>query len=71
MTDFISLMNSNQIFFFGVTFIFSLMIGSFLNVVVFRLPKMLEQGWKKECREFLADELAKPKSQSEEEFITL
>lgn len=71
MTDFISLMNSNQTFFFGVTFIFSLMIGSFLNVVIFRLPKMLEQGWKKECREFLADELAKPKSQSEEEFITL
>ena len=71
MTDFISLMNSNQTFFFGVTFIFSLMIGSFLNVVIFRLPKMLEQGWKKECREFLADELAKPKSQSEEELITL
>jgi leader peptidase (prepilin peptidase)/N-methyltransferase len=43
-------MNSNQTFFFGVTFIFSLMIGSFLNVVIFRLPKMLEQGWKKECR---------------------
>lgn len=71
MTDFISLMNSNQTFFFGVTFIFSLMIGSFLNVVIFRLPKMLEQGWKKECREFLADELAKPKSQNKEEFITL
>ena len=71
MTDFISLMNSNQTFFFGVTFIFSLMIGSFLNVVIFRLPKMLEQGWKKECREFLADELAKPKSQNEEELITL
>ena len=64
-------MNSNQTFFFGVTFIFSLMIGSFLNVVIFRLPKMLEQGWKKECREFLADELAKPKSQNKEEFITL
>jgi len=71
LTDFISLMNSNQTFFFGVTFIFSLMIGSFLNVVIFRLPKMLEQGWKKECREFLADELAKPKSQNEEELITL
>lgn len=71
MTDFISLMNSNQTFFFGVTFIFSLMIGSFLNVVIFRLPKMLEQGWKKECREFLADELAKPTTQSEEELITL
>lgn len=71
MTDFISLMNSNQTFFFGVTFIFSLMIGSFLNVVIFRLPKMLEQGWKKECREFLADELVTPKNQNEEELITL
>ena len=64
-------MNSNQTFFFGVTFIFSLMIGSFLNVVIFRLPKMLEQGWKKECREFLADELVTPKNQNEEELITL
>lgn len=60
MTDFISLMSNNQALFFTFTFIFSLMIGSFLNVVIFRLPKMLEQGWKKECREFLADELAKP-----------
>ena len=32
------------------------MIGSFLNVIIFRFPKMLEQGWKRECREFLADE---------------
>ena len=56
MTDFISLMSNNQTFFFTVTFIFSLMIGSFLNVIIFRFPKMLEQGWKRECREFLADE---------------
>lgn len=35
----------------------SLAIGSFLNVVIYRFPKMLEQGWYLECREFLADEL--------------
>jgi len=37
--------------------IFSLIIGSFLNVVVYRLPKMMHNGWYLECREFLADEL--------------
>jgi len=37
--------------------ILSLMIGSFLNVVVYRLPKMMHNGWYLECREFLADEL--------------
>ncbi|MBO9491051.1 prepilin peptidase [Endozoicomonas sp. G2_1] len=33
------------------------MVGSFLNVVIYRLPKMLENGWYQECREFLADEV--------------
>ncbi|MGL1958660.1 MAG: A24 family peptidase [Colwellia sp.] len=37
--------------------IFSLMIGSFLNVVVYRLPKMMHNAWYQECREFLADEV--------------
>ena len=30
-----------------------LLIGSFLNVVIYRLPIMMERAWKKECREFL------------------
>ena len=37
--------------------ILSLMIGSFLNVVIYRLPKMMHNGWYLECREFLADEV--------------
>lgn len=28
-----------------------LLIGSFLNVVIYRLPKMMERQWKKECTE--------------------
>jgi leader peptidase (prepilin peptidase)/N-methyltransferase len=35
-----------------------LLIGSFLNVVVYRLPKMLEQGWAAECAELSGKELA-------------
>ena len=30
-----------------------LVVGSFLNVVIFRLPKIMEQGWRAECCEFL------------------
>lgn len=37
--------------------IFSLLIGSFLNVVIYRLPKMMHNNWYLECREFLADEV--------------
>jgi leader peptidase (prepilin peptidase)/N-methyltransferase len=64
-------MNHSPVFFYGITFVFSLMIGSFLNVVIFRLPKMLEQGWKRECREFLADEVIKPTNASDDQTITL
>ena len=37
--------------------IFSLMVGSFLNVVIYRLPKMMEYTWYNECREYLSDEV--------------
>ena len=37
--------------------IFSLIIGSFLNVVIYRLPKIMHNNWYLECREFLADEV--------------
>lgn len=60
MNDFISLLTNSPTYFYGITFIFSLLIGSFLNVVIYRLPKILEQGWTEECREFLADELVTP-----------
>lgn len=30
-----------------------LIIGSFLNVVIHRLPRMLERDWRRDCRQFL------------------
>jgi leader peptidase (prepilin peptidase)/N-methyltransferase len=33
-----------------------LLVGSFLNVVVYRLPKMMEQQWAAECAEFSGKE---------------
>ena len=34
-----------------VVFIVSLMVGSFLNVVIYRLPVVLERNWRRECEE--------------------
>ncbi|WAK04136.1 prepilin peptidase [Methylobacter sp. YRD-M1] len=33
--------------------IIGLMVGSFLNVVIYRLPIMMQRNWKKECMEYL------------------
>lgn len=38
--------------------VFGLMVGSFLNVVIHRLPKMLEIGWQQQCAELRGEEPA-------------
>jgi len=60
-SEIISLFELNPFSFYLVVALFSLIVGSFLNVVIYRFPKMMEQGWYQECREFLADELKAPK----------
>ncbi len=37
--------------FVGVVFAFALVIGSFLNVVIHRLPLMMERDWREQCEE--------------------
>lgn len=37
--------------FTGLVFLFSLLIGSFLNVLIHRLPKMMEAEWHAQCAE--------------------
>lgn len=38
---------------YSLAVVFGLMIGSFLNVVIYRLPLILEQDWKLQCQELL------------------
>jgi leader peptidase (prepilin peptidase) / N-methyltransferase len=45
-------------FFVGTSVIFGLMVGSFLNVVIHRLPKIMENDWRAQCIEFLHPEEA-------------
>lgn len=44
--------------FYGFVLFLGLSVGSFLNVVAYRLPLMMERGWKSECYEFLEIEPA-------------
>jgi leader peptidase (prepilin peptidase)/N-methyltransferase len=59
--------------FCSILFVFGACIGSFLNVVIYRLPIMLKHSWRNQCLELLNDEcqltptptsltLAKPRS---------
>lgn len=45
------LLQQNLTFFIVLTSLIGLAVGSFLNVVIYRLPKMMEQEWHQQCRE--------------------
>jgi leader peptidase (prepilin peptidase)/N-methyltransferase len=44
---------THSVWFIALVSLLGLMIGSFLNVVILRLPKMMEAHWGAECRELL------------------
>ncbi|MBY0436952.1 MAG: A24 family peptidase [Burkholderiales bacterium] len=70
MNDVTELLRSEPALWIGVAVLFGLAIGSFLNVVVHRLPKMMEREWAAQCAELAGSEpesgpafnLAKPRS---------
>jgi leader peptidase (prepilin peptidase)/N-methyltransferase len=44
----LSLIETSPTFFVAFTFVLSLLVGSFLNVVIYRLPVMMKRGWEAE-----------------------
>lgn len=53
MSEFISTMSHNMWLFAIISFIFAAIIGSFLNVVIHRLPVMMKREWQQECNHYL------------------
>jgi leader peptidase (prepilin peptidase)/N-methyltransferase len=51
MTALFQLLQSSPLAFTIMCAILGLMVGSFLNVVIHRLPKMMELGWQRQCAE--------------------
>lgn len=65
------LMADSPAFFIGFVFIVSLMVGSFLNVVIYRLPIMMERAWKAEIEEYsqlTSSNNAQPEASTSETF---
>ena len=61
--DISNAMQANLWFYLTTVGLVSLCIGSFLNVVIYRLPVMMQKEWQTECRLLLADELTSPKTE--------
>jgi leader peptidase (prepilin peptidase)/N-methyltransferase len=53
MTDIVEVFRTTSWLFLGGVFILGLIVGSFLNVVIHRVPLMLQRQWRSECRELL------------------
>ncbi len=51
----LELFADSPLVFTGVIFAFTLLIGSFLNVVIYRLPIMMEREWREQCRMLAAE----------------
>ena len=49
----ISFLQSTPIAFIVLVGLLGLIVGSFLNVVIYRLPVMLERSWHTQCSELL------------------
>ncbi len=49
-------LSQNPTLFLVLTGLLGLLIGSFLNVVILRLPVILEKRWRQECLEFLGQD---------------
>lgn len=54
MTDLVSLLQQYPALFIGAVLLFSLVVGSFLNVVIYRLPKMMENEWQQEYQAYFS-----------------
>ncbi|MDX2219769.1 MAG: A24 family peptidase [Burkholderiales bacterium] len=64
------LLQSSPLAFASVAFLLGLCVGSFLNVVVHRLPRMLERDWRAQCLEFLGQQETTPVSSERYNLVT-
>src|SRR5271168_172556 len=54
LNDVAGLYRSDPALFAGSVFLLGLVVGSFLNVVIYRLPIMLEREWRSQAADVLA-----------------
>jgi len=55
--EILQLLEASPVFFFIATGLLGLVVGSFLNVVIHRLPIIMDRAWTSECREHLGEKI--------------
>lgn len=51
----IELLKQDLIFFISTIFVLGLLVGSFLNVIIYRLPVIFKREWRKDCCSYLEE----------------
>lgn len=65
LSNLVELFQQHPTFFLVTIFVLGLLVGSFLNVVIHRLPLMMEKDWKEQCCELLEIESSEHTSDNE------
>jgi len=60
MTSVLALLASSPGLFIGTCLVLGLAVGSFLNVVIYRLPVMLDRQWRAQCEQLGGEVAAEP-----------
>ena len=60
--EIIDILQTRPLVLTALTFVLGLLVGSFLNVVVYRLPIMLQREWKEQCCDYLEIKNEEPDS---------
>ncbi len=64
MTDLLLLLQTIPAAFIALCGLLGLLVGSFLNVVIHRLPRMMEQEWREQCASLDTDPAQAPAAQT-------
>ena len=55
MTELFAVLDASPALHIGIVFVLGLLVGSFLNVVIHRLPIMLKRAWREQCSDMLEE----------------
>ena len=69
--EIVTVLRENIVFFLIVVGLFSLLIGSFLNAAIYRIPIMLQRGWCEECEELIGGDSDAKMSEKDNKFNLL
>src|SRR5260370_39215803 len=64
----LDLLSSSPPLFIGTCMVVGLVVGSFLNVVIYRVPVMLDRQWREQCAELAGGSNVAPAPQPVERF---